>query len=179
MEEILLRFVVGGIVVSSFAVLGDLFKPRSFAGLFAAAPSVALATLGLTVASEGGFYAATEARSMIAGAVAFFIYASGVSSDDALQVEGSGGDNFINFDVAGHCFRALVCLFAIAFHDSPSQRFRSRQNEVVRIWRAILIRRTNYGNRGNHRESIRSNSRRTVLGVSRNISCQCDPNREA
>jgi hypothetical protein len=47
--------------------------------LFGAAPSVAPATLGLTVATEGPSYAATEARSMMAGAVAFFFYASLVS----------------------------------------------------------------------------------------------------
>lgn len=79
MKEIILRFVIGGIMVSSFAILGDLFKPKSFAGLFGAAPSVALATLGLTVASDGRWYAAMEARSMIAGSVAFFVYASWVS----------------------------------------------------------------------------------------------------
>jgi hypothetical protein len=79
MKEILLRFVIGGVVVSSFAILGDLFKPKSFAGLFGAAPSVALATLGLAVASDGRWYAATEARSMIVGSVAFFVYASWVS----------------------------------------------------------------------------------------------------
>jgi hypothetical protein len=67
------------LVVSAFAVVGDLLKPKSFAGLFGAAPSVALATLGLTVASAGAYYGATEARSMMAGAVAFFAYASFVS----------------------------------------------------------------------------------------------------
>ena len=79
MKEMLLRFVIGGVVVSTFAILGDLFKPKSFAGLFGAAPSVALATLGLTVARNGRSYAALEGRSMIAGAIAFFIYASLVS----------------------------------------------------------------------------------------------------
>jgi hypothetical protein len=79
MSQILIRFLIGGAVVSVFAVLGDLLKPKSFAGLFGAAPSVALATLGLTAASEGASYAATEARSMVAGAVAFFAYASFVS----------------------------------------------------------------------------------------------------
>lgn len=79
MKEMLLRFVIGGVVVSTFAVLGDLFKPKSFAGLFGAAPSVALATLGLTVVRNGRSYAATEGRSMIAGAIAFFVYASLVS----------------------------------------------------------------------------------------------------
>ena len=79
MKVILIRFLIGGIAVSFFAVLGDLFKPKSFAGLFGAAPSVALATLGLTVASDGKLYAATEANSMMAGAVAFFVYTSCVS----------------------------------------------------------------------------------------------------
>lgn len=80
MKEILLRFVIGGAVVSGFAILGELFKPKSFAGLFGAAPSVALATLTLTLASDSRWYAAREARSMIVGAVAFFVYASLVSS---------------------------------------------------------------------------------------------------
>jgi hypothetical protein len=62
-------------VVSAFALLGDLLKPKSFAGLFGAAPSVALATLALTVMKEGKGYASTEARSMILGALAFFVYA--------------------------------------------------------------------------------------------------------
>jgi len=80
MSEILLRFLIGGAVVSAFALLGDLFKPKSFAGLFGAAPSVALATLGLTLTAEGARYVATEARSMVIGAVAFFVYASVVSA---------------------------------------------------------------------------------------------------
>lgn len=73
-KDILFRFLVGGAVVSAFAAVGGLFKPKSFAGLFGAAPSVAIATLGLTVVSSGRLYAAMEARSMVAGAVAFLIY---------------------------------------------------------------------------------------------------------
>ena len=79
MIQIVCRFLVGGVVVSVFAVIGDLLKPKSFAGLFGAAPSVALATLALTVMSEGPAYASIEARSMLAGSIAFFIYASVVS----------------------------------------------------------------------------------------------------
>jgi len=79
MKVIVIRFLIGGIAVSLFAMLGDLFKPKSFAGLFGAAPSVALATLGLTIASEGKHYASTEATSMMAGAVAFIVYASCVN----------------------------------------------------------------------------------------------------
>jgi hypothetical protein len=79
MGEILVRFVIGGFVVSAFALLSDLLKPKSFAGLFGAAPSVALATLSLAVAKDGRSYAATESHSMMAGAIAFFFYASLVS----------------------------------------------------------------------------------------------------
>jgi hypothetical protein len=74
--QLLFRFFIGGIVVCVFAAIGDVLKPKSFAGLFGAAPSVALATLYLTISSQGKIYAATETRSMIAGAAAFFIYAS-------------------------------------------------------------------------------------------------------
>lgn len=72
----LARFFIGGTIVSFFAVLAEMFRPKSFAGLFGAAPSIALATLGLTIASEGPRYAATEARSMVLGAIAFFCYAA-------------------------------------------------------------------------------------------------------
>ena len=75
MLEIFFRFVVGGVVVSAFAVFADVLKPKSFAGLFGAAPSVALATVALTVKEHGGIYAGIEGRSMILGAIAFFIYA--------------------------------------------------------------------------------------------------------
>ena len=75
MTETFIRFIVGGLFVSAFAVLGDILKPKSFAGLFGAAPSVALATLILTIQSQGPRFAAAEARSMIFGAVAFLFYA--------------------------------------------------------------------------------------------------------
>ena len=74
--QILFRFVVGGMVVALFAAVGDAVKPKSFAGLFAAAPSVAIATIGLTMMTEGKLFVAAEARSMIAGAVALFLYAT-------------------------------------------------------------------------------------------------------
>ncbi len=78
LRELLLRFFIGGIIVSAFALLSDLFQPRRFAGLFGAAPSVALVTLTLTIAEHGKVYAALEARSMIAGAVALSVYSFAV-----------------------------------------------------------------------------------------------------
>jgi Protein of unknown function (DUF3147) len=44
LEQIVSRFLIGGLTVSIFSLIGDILKPKSFAGLFGAAPSVALAT---------------------------------------------------------------------------------------------------------------------------------------
>lgn len=74
LTEIIFRFLVGGALVSLFAVIGQVFKPRTFGGLFGAAPSVALATLGFTHDKHGTEYVLTECRSMIAGALAFTVY---------------------------------------------------------------------------------------------------------
>ena len=79
MKEIIVRFLIGGVAVSFFSVMGDVFKSKSFAGLFGAAPSVALATLGIAIVKEGREFAAIEAHSMIAGSIAFFVYTSAVS----------------------------------------------------------------------------------------------------
>jgi uncharacterized membrane protein (GlpM family) len=79
MSDLVIRFLVGGLVVSLFAMLSDALRPKSFAGLFGAAPSIALATLGLTIHKNGRSYAALESRSMMMGAAAFFLYAWSVS----------------------------------------------------------------------------------------------------
>ncbi|HEX3396318.1 MAG TPA: DUF3147 family protein [Steroidobacteraceae bacterium] len=76
--ELLFRFLLGGLIVCLFSVVGDVVRPKGFAGLFGAAPSVALATIALTLSSEGKPYAALESRSMIAGAAAFLLYAVAV-----------------------------------------------------------------------------------------------------
>jgi hypothetical protein len=68
------RFLAGGVIVSLFAVLGDVLRPKSFAGLFGAAPSVALATLPIGFWTKGADYIAVEARSMVLGALALTIY---------------------------------------------------------------------------------------------------------
>lgn len=74
MVEYGLRFLAGGIAVSAFAVLGDTLRPKSFAGLFGAAPSIALATLPITLSQKGAPFAAVEGRSMIVGAFALAAY---------------------------------------------------------------------------------------------------------
>lgn len=79
MADMALRFVIGGVIVSAFAALAEIFRPKSFSGLFNAAPSIALATLGITIARHGHLYASTETRSMLFGAIGFFFYASAAS----------------------------------------------------------------------------------------------------
>jgi hypothetical protein len=103
--ELVFRFLAGGIIVSIFAALGDLLKPKSFAGLFGAAPSVALATISLTILSNGKQYTTLEARSMIAGAVAFFIYAF-ISCQIIMRMRLAGA-----YAATG----AIVVWFAVAF----------------------------------------------------------------
>lgn len=73
--DLVWRFLLGGVLVSAFALIGDVLRPKRFAGLFAAAPSIALATLALTVAQSGRSVAATEARSMLLTAFGFVLYA--------------------------------------------------------------------------------------------------------
>jgi Protein of unknown function (DUF3147) len=74
MLEYSLRFFAGGIAVSTFAALGDTLRPKSFAGLFGAAPSIALATLLITLSQKGAPFVALEGRSMIVGAFALALY---------------------------------------------------------------------------------------------------------
>lgn len=76
MSELAARFLVGGVVVSVFAMLGDMLRPKSFAGLFSAAPSVALATLTLTIHQNGKAYASEEAKTMLLGSIAFLVYSA-------------------------------------------------------------------------------------------------------
>lgn len=79
MLEYVFRFLIGGIAVSAFAILGDILRPKSFSGLFAAAPSVALGTLAITIASEGGSVASEQGFSMMFGAMALAVYSGMVA----------------------------------------------------------------------------------------------------
>ncbi|HVN45014.1 MAG TPA: hypothetical protein VMT66_07155 [Steroidobacteraceae bacterium] len=72
--DLLWRFLLGGAVVSAFALLGDVVRPRRLAGIFGGAPSVALATLALTIGTSGVTFAALEARSMVLSSLAFVLY---------------------------------------------------------------------------------------------------------
>lgn len=72
--DYVLRFFIGGLLVSAFAVVGQSVQPKSFAGLFGGAPSIALAGLVLVIWKEGAHVAALEARSMLLGSIALVAY---------------------------------------------------------------------------------------------------------
>ena len=69
-----LKAVAGGVLVVAFAVLAQLVTPKRLAGVLAAAPSVALGSLTVTIVMTGSAEAATAARGMAAGAAAFTAY---------------------------------------------------------------------------------------------------------
>ena len=54
---IAIKALLGGSMVTAFAVIGHVLRPKWFAGLFAAAPSVAVASLAVTVIDKGHRYA--------------------------------------------------------------------------------------------------------------------------
>ena len=74
MLDYLLRFLAGGIAVSAFAAVADALRPKTFAGLFGAAPSIALATILIALSKQGADFVAVEARSMILGGLAMAAY---------------------------------------------------------------------------------------------------------
>jgi hypothetical protein len=64
----LAKFLAGGALVVLFAVVSEMFEPKRFAGLFAAAPSVLLASLIVTILFKGTAPASLSAFGAVAGA---------------------------------------------------------------------------------------------------------------
>lgn len=73
---IVVKALAGGLLVVVFALVGHAVRPKWFAGLFAAAPSVAIASLIVTVADKGDRVASTSALGMIFGAAGFVAFAA-------------------------------------------------------------------------------------------------------
>ena len=71
-----LKGLAGGGLVVTFALLSRALEPKRFAGLFGAAPAVALASLTLVLLDEGRHAAHQNAVGMIAGAVGMIAYAT-------------------------------------------------------------------------------------------------------
>jgi len=71
-----IRVVVGGALVVAFAMLGDMLKPKMFAGLFGAAPSVATASLLVSGLAMSASKDEKYATGMIAGAIGLVAYSA-------------------------------------------------------------------------------------------------------
>jgi hypothetical protein len=69
-----LKALNGGVFVVAFALVGEVLEPKRFAGLFSAAPSVALASLTITIVDKGPHTARDAATGMIVGAVALVVF---------------------------------------------------------------------------------------------------------
>jgi uncharacterized membrane protein (GlpM family) len=72
--EVVLKALAGGLFVLAFAALAQTLMPKRFAGVFSAAPSVALGSLLVTAAFSGVTDVGVSARGMQVGAVAFTVY---------------------------------------------------------------------------------------------------------
>ena len=76
MDDLLIigiKAVNGGLFVVAFAVVSEMAMPKRFAGLFAAAPSIALANLLVIALAKNVGEAQKESTGMIVGAVAMFV----------------------------------------------------------------------------------------------------------
>ncbi len=79
MHEVLILAVkglAGGLLVVAFALLSQGLSPKRFAGLFSAAPAVAIAGLSVVLLDKGVHDAHENATGMIAGGVGMVAYAT-------------------------------------------------------------------------------------------------------
>jgi hypothetical protein len=65
-----LRGLAGGSLVVAFALVGEVLRPKAFSGLFSSAPSVAVASLAITVGFESVRKAGEASTGMVLGGLA-------------------------------------------------------------------------------------------------------------
>ncbi len=73
---LLAKGLAGGLLVVVFALLSEALDPKRFAGLFGAAPAVALAGLTIVLLDKGPHDAHQDAVGMIAGSAGMIAYAA-------------------------------------------------------------------------------------------------------
>lgn len=66
--------LAGGLLVVGFCLLAETVQPKDFAGLFSAAPSIALASLVVTAIAMGSKVAALAASGMVAGGLGMVVF---------------------------------------------------------------------------------------------------------
>lgn len=100
---VLAKGLVGGVFVAAFALIGESVQPKSFAGLFSAAPSIALAALTITLLTDGSSDAKDQTLAMVFGALALvsFCVVATVTIERFAAVYGSAIAFVAWFAVAG------------------------------------------------------------------------------
>jgi uncharacterized membrane protein (GlpM family) len=73
---LIIKGVAGGALVVAFALLSQALSPKRFAGLFSAAPAVALAGLTIVLLDKGPHEAHQNAVAMLAGSAGMVAYAA-------------------------------------------------------------------------------------------------------
>ena len=79
MKDVLIlaaKGLAGGLLVVAFALLSEGLSPKRFAGLFSAAPAVALAGLTILLIDKGSHDAHQNAVGMVAGSAGMIAYAA-------------------------------------------------------------------------------------------------------
>jgi uncharacterized membrane protein (GlpM family) len=76
MFEVALKALFGGLFVVVFALISEVATPKRFAGIFSAAPSVALGSLAVTLVAKGTHDVETAAVGMAVGAFALLVYSA-------------------------------------------------------------------------------------------------------
>ncbi len=71
---VVIKALLGGTLVAAFSVVGHILRPKWFAGLFGAAPSVAIASLAVTVLDKGHHDASRAGYTMALGAAGFVVF---------------------------------------------------------------------------------------------------------
>lgn len=64
-----LRGLFGGLLVVVFSLVGEVVRPKAFSGLFSSGPSVAVASLALTIGFETAAQARQESIGMVVGGI--------------------------------------------------------------------------------------------------------------
>jgi uncharacterized membrane protein (GlpM family) len=72
---VLVKGLAGGALVVTFAVLSEMLEPKRFAGLFGAAPAIALSSLTVVLATKGAHDARENTIGMLAGTAGMLTYA--------------------------------------------------------------------------------------------------------
>jgi uncharacterized membrane protein (GlpM family) len=71
---LLVKALASGVLVVVFSLIAEAVRPRSFSGLFGAAPSIAIVSLLITETSKGAHAARQQSFAMMFGALALAVY---------------------------------------------------------------------------------------------------------